>query len=140
MCHVQCQCSSRTGTGRNIAFWAQSIVTDMLFSDGTEGGLAAEKTALMLADTCRCLLVLIASAIDQGRLSWRLRRVQKQAPDHFIEFSPSPSRLIRPPALSKSVSIDNSMDIGRAAKTHWRYQKLLVIEMEGQEDRISRQL
>ncbi|KAL7793428.1 hypothetical protein V8C43DRAFT_281756 [Trichoderma afarasin] len=90
------------------------------------------------------------SAIDQGRLSWQRRRgeraersplahthrltdhsntVQKQAPDHIIEFSPSPSRLIRPPALSKSVSININMDIGRAAKTHWRYQKL-----QGQRD------
>ncbi|KAL7913713.1 hypothetical protein GGI35DRAFT_221580 [Trichoderma velutinum] len=67
----------------------------------------------MLADTCRCLLVLLC--YDQGRPlpfssrlgsldevneqkrahSHRLTTVQKQAPDHFIEFSPSPSRLIR---------------------------------------------
>ncbi|PKK51874.1 hypothetical protein CI102_3689 [Trichoderma harzianum] len=108
------QCSSRTGTGRNIAFWAESIVTDMLFSDGTEGGLAAEKTALMLADTCRCLLVLIALLLTRGVCLGSVD--EKQTPDHFIEFSPSPSRLIRPPALSKSVSIDINMDIGRAAK------------------------
>lgn len=70
--------------------------------------MAAEKTALMLADTCRCLLVLIALLLTRGvclgsvdevneqkkahshthRLTDHSNTVQKQAPDHFIELSP----------------------------------------------------
>lgn len=54
----------------------------MLFSDGTEGGMAAEKTALMLADTCRCLLVLIALLLTRGVCLGSVDEVNEQKRAH----------------------------------------------------------